>query len=70
MVKRSKEVYLPIYLMKQDIFPQYGATKRRTFILNKENDENIVKYIGAIDDNHQDMKTVKITFYKTRLMLF
>jgi hypothetical protein len=29
-----------------------------------------VKYIGAIDDNHQDMKTVKITFYKTRLMLF
>jgi hypothetical protein len=45
MVKRSKEkkgFTFPIYLMKQDISPQYGATKRRTFILNKENDENIV----------------------------
>jgi hypothetical protein len=43
MVKRSKEKKrtFPIYLMKQDIYPQYGATKRRTFILNKENDENM-----------------------------
>jgi len=37
----------------QKIFPQYGATKTpHVFVLNKEKGKNIVRYIGAIDDNY------------------
>lgn len=43
----------------QAIYPQYGATKTpHVFILNKENGKNIVKYIGAIDNNHEDANDV------------
>jgi len=53
---------------KQDIYPQYGATKTpHVFLLQKEGDDNIVKYIGAIDDNHQDVKAVKNHFLKDAL---
>ncbi|MFA7445633.1 MAG: thioredoxin family protein [Flavobacteriaceae bacterium] len=39
----------------QHIFPQYGATKTpHIFVLQKTADGNIVKYIGAVDDNYQD----------------
>jgi hypothetical protein len=41
------------------IFPQYGATRTpHVFILQKENNKNIVKYIGAIDDNFEDANDV------------
>ncbi|WP_438962242.1 thioredoxin family protein [Nonlabens sp.] len=44
----------------QKIYPQYGATKTpHVFLLQKENGENIVKYIGAIDDNHKDASAIK-----------
>ncbi|SHI34347.1 AhpC/TSA family protein [Mesonia phycicola] len=44
----------------QKIYPQYGATKTpHVFILQKEESKNIVKYIGAIDDNYQDETAVK-----------
>ncbi|MDP5077419.1 MAG: redoxin domain-containing protein [Nonlabens sp.] len=47
----------------QQIYPQYGATKTpHVFLLQKENGKNIVKYIGAIDDNHKDAAAVKNTF--------
>lgn len=37
----------------QKVYPQYGATKTpHVFVLNKENGKNIVRYIGAIDDNY------------------
>ena len=37
----------------QHIYPQYGATKTpHVFVLNKEDGKNIVRYIGAIDDNY------------------
>lgn len=66
MVKRSKEkgfTFPYLFDAKQDIFPQYGATKTpHVYLLNKENDENIVKYIGAIDDNYQDENAVKNHF--------
>jgi len=53
---------------KQDIYPQYGATKTpHVFLLNKENGDNVVRYIGAIDDNHQDVKAVKNHFLKDAL---
>lgn len=43
----------------QKIYQQYGATKTpHVFILNKENGKNIVKYIGAIDNNHENANDV------------
>lgn len=45
---------------KQEIFPQYGATKTpHVFLLKKENNDLIVKYIGAIDDNYSDENAVE-----------
>lgn len=47
----------------QEIFPQYGATKTpHVYILSKEKNENIVEYIGAIDDNYKDANLVKIKY--------
>jgi len=45
----------------QQVFPKYGATRTpHVFILQKDNDNtNIVRYIGAIDDNHEDASQVK-----------
>lgn len=44
----------------QRIYPQYGATKTpHVYILQKTSKGNQVKYIGAIDDNHEDAKAVK-----------
>ncbi len=43
----------------QKLYPQYGATKTpHVFIVNKENDKNIVRYIGAIDNNYEDANDV------------
>jgi peroxiredoxin len=43
----------------QKIYPQYGATRTpHVFILNKENGNLIVEYIGAIDNNSQDASAV------------
>lgn len=43
----------------QKIYPQYGATKTpHVFVLQKVNDKNIVRYIGAIDNNYADPKDV------------
>lgn len=43
----------------QKIYPQYGATKTpHVYILQKEGDKNIVKYIGAIDNNHENANDV------------
>ncbi|GGZ47395.1 thioredoxin family protein [Mesonia mobilis] len=47
----------------QKIYPQYGATKTpHVYILQKENKALIVKYIGAIDDNYQDVNAVEEKF--------
>lgn len=43
----------------QKIYPQYGATKTpHVFLLKKEDKGLIVKYIGAIDNNHADASAV------------
>lgn len=43
----------------QKIYPQYGATKTpHVFILQRENGKNIVKYIGAIDNNYENPNDV------------
>jgi peroxiredoxin len=62
MIKRAKEKGFTFpYLFDdgQKIFPQYGATKTpHVFILKKEGTKNIVKYIGAIDDNYKNAADV------------
>ncbi|MGJ8592789.1 MAG: thioredoxin family protein [Aquaticitalea sp.] len=53
------------YLMDkgQKIYPQYGATKTpHVYLLEKTDKGNIVKYIGAIDDNHQDASAVQTKY--------
>ena len=41
----------------QHIYPQYGATKTpHIYILEKTKAGNIVRYIGAIDNNYKDAK--------------
>lgn len=50
------------YLMDkgQKVYPQYGATKTpHIYLLQKTEKGNVVKYIGAIDDNYQDANAVK-----------
>ncbi|ARV10371.1 thioredoxin family protein [Winogradskyella sp. PC-19] len=61
---KAKDFTFP-YLMDegQKIYPQYGATKTpHVYILEKTTDGNIVKYIGAIDDNYQDAAAVKTKY--------
>lgn len=50
------------YLMDkgQKIYPQYGATKTpHVYVLEKTKKGNVVKYIGAIDDNYKSAVDVK-----------
>jgi peroxiredoxin len=47
----------------QKIYPQYGATKTpHVYILQKTKKGNIVKYIGAIDDNYKDAALVNTKY--------
>lgn len=53
------------YLMdsNQKVYPQYGATKTpHIYVLEKTASGNIVRYIGAIDDNYQDASKVKTKY--------
>ncbi len=53
------------YLMDegQKIYPQYGATKTpHVYVLQKMNKGNVVKYIGAIDDNYKDAALVNTKY--------
>jgi peroxiredoxin len=44
----------------QQVYPQYGATKTpHVFVLQKADDDNIVRYIGAIDDSSRNPDKVK-----------
>lgn len=66
MQKRAKEKGFTFpYLIdaKQEIYPQYGATKTpHVYVLQKTQNGNKVKYIGAIDDNFQDANAVKTKY--------
>lgn len=47
----------------QKIYPQYGATKTpHVYVLQKTDGGNVVKYIGAIDDNYQDASAVQTKY--------
>lgn len=62
MQKRAKEKKFTFpYLFDdgQKIYPQFGATRTpHVYILNKEKGKNIVRYIGAIDNNYKDANDV------------
>ena len=48
---------------KQEIFPQYGATKTpHGHLLEKTKKGNVVRYIGTIDDNYSDASSVKTKY--------
>lgn len=63
MQERAKEKKFSFpYLLDegQKIYPQYGATKTpHVYVLQKTKQGNVVKYIGAIDDNYEDEAAVK-----------
>jgi len=47
----------------QKVYPKYGASKTpHVYILQKESDELIVKYIGSIDDSARNAETVKTKY--------
>ncbi len=47
----------------QKIYPQYGASRTpHVFLLQKTEKGNIVKYIGAIDDNYQNADAVETKY--------
>ncbi len=62
MIIRAEEKDFPFpYLLDadQDVFPKYGATRTpHVFLLNREDDGLIVRYIGAIDNNYEDAEAV------------
>ena len=66
MQQRAKEKGFTFpYLVDegQKVYPKYGATKTpHMYILQKTKKGNVVKYIGAIDDNHKDASAVKTKY--------
>lgn len=62
MKKRAEEKGFSFpYLIDeaQEVYPKYGATKTpHMFVLQKTKKGNVVKYIGAIDDNYKDASAV------------
>jgi peroxiredoxin len=58
MIVRAKEkgfTFPYLFDEGQKIYPKYGATRTpHVFLLKKEDKGFIVKYIGAIDNNHSD----------------
>jgi len=66
MQKRAKvKGFTYPYLMDegQKIYPQYGAKKTpHVYVLQKTKKGNEVKYIGAIDDNYQDVDAVEVKY--------
>jgi len=62
MQQRAKEkgfTFPYLFDEGQKVYPQYGATKTpHVFVLNKENGKNIVRYMGAIDDNYANANDV------------
>ncbi len=48
---------------EQKVFPKFGATKTpEVYVLNKTEEGFKVAYHGAIDDNHDDPKAVKVNY--------
>ncbi|WP_313806849.1 thioredoxin family protein [Flavobacterium sp.] len=66
MQERAKEkgfTFPYLFDEGQKIYPVYGATKTpHVYVLEKTKAGNVVKYIGAIDDNYSDETAVKTKY--------
>ena len=66
MKERAKEkgfTFAYLWDEKQEVYPVYGATKTpHVYILNKENGNHVVKYIGTIDNNYENPNDVSERF--------
>lgn len=66
MVERAKERNFPFPYLRdetQEIANAYGAQRTpHVYVLKKENNKLIVKYIGTIDDNYKDANAVTKTY--------
>ncbi len=66
MQKKAKDAgftFPYLYDANDKVYATYGATKTpHVYLLNKEGGKNVVKYIGAIDDNVRNANAVKDTF--------
>ena len=62
MKQRAKEkgfTFPYLFDEGQKVYPKFGATKTpHMFVLQKTKKGNVVKYIGAIDDNYKDANAV------------
>ncbi|HSZ71685.1 MAG TPA: thioredoxin family protein [Cytophagaceae bacterium] len=63
MKKRAVQKKYPfVYLCdeSQDVAKIFGATKTpHVYLVQKQEEKNVIKYVGAIDDNYQDESAVK-----------
>ena len=60
-IRAKEKAFTFPYLMDegQKIYPQYGATKTpHMYVLQKTNEGNVVKYIGAVDNNYKNASAV------------
>jgi peroxiredoxin len=71
MIKRSKQKKFSFpYLFDetQDVYKMYGATHTpHVFLLWRQGDEFVVRYVGAIDDNHKDATQVKNKYLESAI---
>jgi len=69
MVQRSKQKSFPFpYVLDetQQIAESYGATRTpHVFVLKKEGEKNIIKYIGAIDNNSADPEMADVKYVES-----
>ena len=66
--KEKKFTFPYLYDESQTVYAKYGATKTpHVYLLQKENNKNVVKYIGAIDDNVRSAEAVKDRFLATAI---
>ena len=58
---KDKQFTFPyLYDQEQKTWAMYGATKTpHVFLLHREDDDLVVRYIGTIDDNYADAAAVK-----------
>jgi len=61
---KDKEFTFPyLYDESKTVYAKYGAKKTpHVYLLNKEDEKNVVRYIGAIDDNVRNGAKVKQRF--------
>lgn len=61
---KEKDFTFPYLMDKgQKVYPKFGATKTpHVYIVEKTKAGNVVKYIGAIDDNSRDASAVKVKY--------